>query len=239
LPTVRLFEIGSAYLTRPGEKLPDEPRRLVLVLCGNRQPELWQDGGQATGCMDFYDLKGAVEALLADLHLGNVTYRPVKVPMLHPGKAAEVLAGEQVLGTLGELHPRVAEAYYLGGRAVQAAELHVDVLRAALPPRYAYRPISTYPAALRDVAVVVAEDVPADRVEAEIRAAGAPLLREVRLFDLYKGESIPAGHKSLAYALTYQGEDRTLEDKEVNKAHKAIEGRLRNVLKAQIRGQDA
>jgi phenylalanyl-tRNA synthetase beta chain len=236
--TVRLFEVGSVYVPRKGEKLPDEPRRLVIVLCGKRQPEFWGDAGQTAGSLDFFDLKGVVEALLADLHLAGVAYRSTKEAMLHPGKSAEVVSGEHVLGTLGELHPRVAEAYELGGKAVQVAELRLDVLRAALPVRYAYRPISTYPAALRDVAVVVAQDVPAERVEAEIRAGGGGLLRDVRLFDLYQGESIAAGHKSLAYALTYQADDRTLEDKEVNRAHKAIEGRLRNVLGAQIRGQD-
>jgi phenylalanyl-tRNA synthetase beta chain len=239
-PDVRLFEVGSVYLPRTGEKLPEEPRRLAIVLCGRRQAEFWEDGGQTpAGNLDFYDLKGVIEALFADLHVPGVTYRPAGDPMLHPGKAAEAVAGERVLGILGELHPKVAEALRLGGRAVQVAELHLDALRAALPPRYAYRPISTYPVALRDVAVVVAEDVPAERVEAEVWAGGGDLLRGVRLFDLYRGESIPAGHKSLAYALSYQADDRTLNDKEVDKAHKAIEGRLRHVLKAQIRGKDA
>src|SRR5262249_30089390 len=154
--------------------------------------------------LDFYDLKGVVEALLADLHVSGVHFRPVKEPFLHPGKATEVVVNEgpSVLATLGELHPKVAEAFGLAGRAVQVAEIYLGVLQPALPARYAYRPISTYPVALRDVAVVVAEDVPAERVEGEIWAAGGTMLRGVRLFDLYRGESIPAGHKSLAYALS-------------------------------------
>jgi phenylalanyl-tRNA synthetase beta chain len=88
------------------------------------------------------------------------------------------------------------------------------------------------------VALVVAEDVGAERVAAEIRAAGGRLLREARLFDLYRGQGVPAGHKSLAYALTYQAEDRTLTDKEIAKAHEAIEKHLRATLKAEIRGKD-
>ena len=95
-----------------------------------------------------------------------------------------------------------------------------------------------FPAALRDVAVIVEESIAADRVEKEIRAAGGDLLAGVRLFDLYRGESIAAGHKSLAYALTYQAADRTLTDKEVDRAHKKIEDRLRHMLKAQIRGKE-
>ena len=86
--------------------------------------------------------------------------------------------------------------------------------------------------------MIVDENVTAERIAAEIRTAGGDLLRDVRLFDLYRGESIPAGKKSLAYALTYQADDRTLTDKEVDKAHKKIEDRLRHVLKAQIRGKE-
>jgi phenylalanyl-tRNA synthetase beta chain len=237
--SVRLFEVGSVYLPRKDNKLPEEPRRLAVVMSGKRGVEFWGDGGAKVGSLDFYDLKGAVEAILADLHLPQVTYRPAKPAMLHPGKAAEVVCGERVLGVLGELHPKVAEAFDLGGKAVQVVDLDLAAIRAVMPPRFAYKPISTYPPALRDVAVVVPDSVSGERVEAEIRAAGGELLHGVRLFDVYVGESIPAGHKSLAYALSYQAEDRTLTDKEVDRAHKSIEGRLRNVLKAQIRGQDA
>jgi phenylalanyl-tRNA synthetase beta chain len=236
---VRLFEAGSVYLPRAGQKLPDEPRRLGLVLCGKRYHDFWEDAGRTpAGNLDFYDLKGVVESLLADLHLPGVSYRPASPPMLHPGKAAEVVAGDRVLGVLGELHPKAAEAFRLAGKAVLVAEIDLAALRAALPPRFAYTPVSTFPAALRDIAVIVEESTPAERVEAEIRAAGGALLRGVRLFDLYRGESIPAGTKSLAYALSYQAGDRTLADKEIDKAHKGIESRLRHVLGAQIRGED-
>jgi phenylalanyl-tRNA synthetase beta chain len=236
---VRLFEIGSVYLPQPGQLLPQEPRKLGVLLSGRRYEEFWADGGQTPkGTLDFYDLKGVIESLLVDLHLTDVTWCPVKNPALHPGKGAEILAGTTRLGSLGELHPKVAEALGLPGRTVLVAELDLEAVRGSLPARFAYTPVPRFPAALRDVAVIVAEAIPAERVCAEIRAAGGTLLREVRLFDLYRGESIPTGTKSLAYALTYLAEDRTLTDKEVDRAHKAIEGRLRHVLKAQIRGQD-
>jgi phenylalanyl-tRNA synthetase beta chain len=121
---------------------------------------------------------------------------------------------------------------------VLAGEFDLDALLAAVPERFAYAPVPRFPAALRDVAVVVAEDVTAEHITAEVRAAGGELLRGVRLFDLYRGPSIPEGTKSLAFALTYQAEDRTLTDKEVDKAHKKIEDRLKHVLKAQIRGKE-
>ncbi len=236
---VRLFEVGSVYLPRAGAKLPDEPRRLALVLCGKRNADTW-DAAQGTPNppLDFFDLKGVVEGLADALHLLGLAYQPSSWPALHPGCAALLRAGSKDVGHFGALHPKVAEVYGLGGKQVLVAELDLDALRAAVPSRFPYTPVPIYPAALRDVALVVAEDVTAERVAAEIRAAGGDLLRGVRLFDLYRGENIAAGHKSLAYALTYQAADRTLTDKEIDKAHRKIEDRLKHVLKAQIRGKD-
>jgi len=148
-----------------------------------------------------------------------------------------VMASGEVVGHFGELHPKVAEAFGLGGRAVLVGEFDLETLRVALPFRHLYQSVPRFPAALRDIAIVVEESVTAERVEHEIQLAGGALLRKVRLFDLYRGDSIPAGTKSLAYALTYQAEDRTLTDKEVDKAHKKIEDRLKHMLKAQIRGK--
>lgn len=239
---VRLFEIASVYLPQPGAKLPAEPRHLAVALCGRRREEFWGDtlrSEESNPRLDFFDLKGMVEALASDLHLTDVSYRPAIVAALHPGRAAELVVGKHAAGWFGELHPKVAEAFDLGGRQVLAAEIDLEVLRAAVPARHIAAPVSAYPAALRDIALVVAEDVTAERIAGEIRAGGGKLLRDLRLFDVFRGEGIPPGHKSLAYALTYLAYDRTLTDKEVTEAHKRIAGRLRAVLKAQIRGEES
>jgi phenylalanyl-tRNA synthetase beta chain len=144
----------------------------------------------------------------------------------------------KTIGVLGELHPKVAASFGLSERAVQVTELDLEAILAAVPERYPYRSFSTFPPAKRDVAVIVPADTPAERVRDEIRAAGGELLTGTELFDLYSGEGIPAGTKSLAFALTYQSPDHTLSEKEIGKAHEKIEGRLRHVLKAQIRGKD-
>ncbi len=236
--TVKVFEVGSVYLQRDGVKLPDEPRRLGIALTGKRTPPNWQDGTTPAGDLDFFDLKGLIESLVGDLHLPNVNYRPAKAPHLHPGRSAELLIGEKPVGSFGELHPKVAKSFDLAGRSVLAGEFDLEGLLAAIPSRFAYTPVPRFPAALRDVAVVVPETVTAEKVLAEIRTAGGALLRDVRLFDLYRGPSIPEGTKSLAFALTYQADDRTLTDKEVDKAHKKIEDRLVHVLKGAIRGKE-
>jgi phenylalanyl-tRNA synthetase beta chain len=236
---VRLFEVGLAYLPCPGEKFPAEPRRLAIVLTGRRVPEFWGDAGKSDPReLDFFDLKGVIETFVSELHLPGIQYRPSAPLFLHPGKAAMLFAGGNHVGNFGELHPRTAEAYKLGGKPILVAELDLDTLLAQVPARYTYQPVPAFPAALRDIAVIVEEKIDAERLEKEIRAAGEDLLRKVTLFDVYRGESIPAGTKSLAYALSYQAEDCTLTDKEVDKLHKKIEDRLKHVLKAQIRGKE-
>lgn len=235
-PTVRAFEIGPVFLPVAGEKLPAEPTRVAVVLTGPRSPATWS--GPAGSDYDFFDLKGIVEAVLADRHIAGASIRPAAAAHLHPGKSAELFVGDRSVGVFGELHPKAAAAFDLGKRAVLVAEFDLATLLAAVPARFAYAPVPRFPAALRDVAVIVPEATPAEAVAAEVRAGGAGLLSGVQLFDVYRGDSIPAGTKSLAFALSYQAADRTLTDKEVDKAHQKIEARLKHVLKAVIRGKE-
>lgn len=234
----RLFEAGFVYQPKKGQALPEEPRRVGIVLVGHRGEEFWTESATKPGARDFFDLKGLIAALLEDLHVPEARYQRAQAPWLHPGKSAEVRSGDRLLGVFGELHPGAASHYGLAERGALVADLDLEALQAATPGRYAFTPVPRFPAALRDVAVLVAEDLPAERVEAEIRAAGGDLLKGARLFDVYRGDNIAPGTKSLAYALSYQAEDRTLADKEIDKAHKKIEDRLKHVLKAQIRGKE-
>ena len=230
---VSLFELGPVYF--PGS----EPVRLAVVFTGRRGTAAWDQPAEQLPAADFFDLKGIVEQLAADLHLPGVSFRATKtVPHLHPGRSAELLLNGEPVGTFGELHPKVAAAFEFKDRPVQVADLDLAAMLKAVPERYAYRPFSTYPPAKRDLAVVVAADVAGEKVRAEIVAAGGDLLGGVELFDVYTGDAIPAGTKSLAFALSYQAADRTLGDKEIQKAHEKVEGRLKHVLKAQIRGKD-
>jgi phenylalanyl-tRNA synthetase beta chain len=236
--TVRMFEVGPVYLPKAGIKLPEEPRRLSLVLAGRRTSEFWAESAAGAGPeLDFFDLKGVMESLIAELHVPDAKFQKSSTPWLHPGKAAELVINGTSAGHFGQLHPRVAPKFELAGKTVMAAELNLDMLLARVPNRYRYMPVPKHPANLRDIAVVVEDGVTAERVQAELRAGGGELLAGIRLFDVYRGPSIPPGTKSLAYALTYQAPDRTLTDKEVNQAHSKIENRLKHVLKAQIRGK--
>jgi phenylalanyl-tRNA synthetase beta chain len=239
--SVAMFELGFVYEPKAGEKLPDEPRRLAIVLCGQRKASGWNDTQDEKKVQfDFFDMKGLIEALGIDLHLPDVSFVHTKpIVWLHPGRAAQLSVNGKAVGVFGELHPKVSASFGLGDRSVQVAEFELESIFATVPERFPYRTFSTFPPAKRDVAVIIPADTPAGRVLDEIRAAGGELLVGAELFDLYSGEGIAVGTKSLAFALTYQAPDRTLSDKEIGKAHEKIEGRLRHVLKAQIRGKDA
>ncbi len=233
----KLFEIGSVFLPVPDDPLPAEPRRLAIVLAGPRDIPTWQDGPEGRSdqpLMDFFDLKGVLDALAHGLRIGALTYQPEEHSTFHPGRCAGVYLNKKRVGAAGEVHPVVRQAYDLE-QPVVAAELDFDLLVEDIPLVDKIEPIIMHPAVYQDIALVVPEQTPANEVERVIRQAGGEMLRDVQLFDVYRGEPIPPGKKGLAYALTYQAEDRTLTDKEVAKVHQQIVRAAERVLGATLR----
>jgi len=230
---VALFEIGSVYLPVPGEKLPNEPRRLSIAMTGPRQRASWKSEG--ADLVEFFDLKGVVETLLQHLNLGGASFEPLQHATFHPGRAARVKIDNLELGVMGELHPLVREAFDLPANPICLLELDMDALVAAAGGTQFMEPISRYPGVVQDLAIIVDHDVPAARVEELVRAAGGRLLVDATLFDVYTGEQIPEGKKSLAYSLTYQSLDGTLRDKQAAKVQARILKRLRKKIGAELR----
>jgi len=232
-----LFEIGPVFFPSESGDLPDELQRLSILLAGPRSLPAWQ--GADAGRMDFYDLKGLLAGLLEGLHIPDVQYEPAAPPTFHPGKCARILSGEKQLGVFGELHPQVRERYdwpaAFGGIPILAADLDLDVLLALVPALYEIAAVPEFPPVLEDLALVVDESLPAERVAELIRRTGGKVVREVRLFDVYRGEKIGAGKKSLAYNLTYQASDKTLSDKDVAGLRAHILRRLEQELGAKLR----
>lgn len=228
-----LFEIGPAFWPVTGQVLPDERGQVAIFLTGRRVPPAWDQANP--GVMDFYDLKGVVQGLLDGLHIDQVEYEPAPSFTFHPGKTARIHQGERVIGTLGELHPQIKERYDLGPAPALAAELDLAALLAATPPAYSIGPVPSFPPVLEDIAVIVDETLPAGQVEVSIRQAGGSLLAGVRLFDIFRGEQIGTGKKSLAYSLTYQALDRTLTDAEAAQVRNRIVRQLEKDLGAKLR----
>ena len=227
---VSIFESGRIYLPRDRE-LPEEREIVAGVLCGPRWEPHWLSGEGQHG---FYEVKGVVEMLLAELGV-IATYQPGDDPALHPGKCARIISGDVRLGILGEVHPSVAETFGIQGGPLAIFELELENLIKVMPPgsRH-YKPLERFPSATRDLAILVERDVAAAQVQEIIQEQ--PLVSKAVLFDLYVGDNVPAKKRSLAYHINFQSLDKTLSAEEVNVAYKAVVESLERRVAAQLRG---
>ena len=226
---VRLFEVGATFTAEGAE--PAERARLAFVLTGPAGEE-WPG---ETRIMDYLDARGVLEHLMASLGIDSWSLSEFTFPPFHPGRSTEVLlAGGPPIGEVAELHPRVAEAFELPGR-VAVAELFLEPLVEAAGEVATYRPLSRFPPLRRDLAFEVDRDVPAGAVRAAMVEAGGALLDRVLLFDVFEGDPVPEGRKSLAFHLDLRAPDRTLTDDEADERVRAISERLARDLGAQMR----
>jgi phenylalanyl-tRNA synthetase beta chain len=227
------FEIGNVFLPKEGEALPDEPRRVAILMSGARSPRGWQPADRAP--MDFFDVKGVVEELAEALAVAGIAFEPGEHDALRPGRTARVTIDGTPVGWIGELHPAVADRFELRGQAVSVAELELDPILANAVDRSPIRPVPVYPPVKEDLAFVLDRSVPVARVHEVITAAGGPMLAEVTLFDEYAGEQVGAGKRSLAFSLTYQAPDRTLTDADAKKIRERVAKALTDELGAALR----
>jgi phenylalanyl-tRNA synthetase beta chain len=229
--SISMFEIGSIFEPIKNE-LPREPRKLAIVMTGLRNATAWDVKDSKP--LDFFDMKGRIELLLSGLRYTNVSYSATdSVNYLHPGKAADIKVNGQTVGVLGELHPLMKEKYEFGNAPVVVAEFDLEALRKA-SPTYGITPVADVPPVLEDIAVIVDESVPAERIASLIKQTGGKTVTNVRLFDLYRDEKIGTGKKSLAYSLTYQS-DKTMTDADAAAIRTKIVKRLEHEVSAKLR----
>jgi phenylalanyl-tRNA synthetase beta chain len=239
--TARLatFEVGRVYLPEKGDGiLPLEDRRTCIALTGPRRQTTFHPDPSATEEMDFFDLKGVVELLLQRLgYSANRTeYRAQPATGVFGPRCAEIFVDGRSVGLLGEIHPQVRAAFDLGAGRVNVAELRIQPL---LKPHWELQPmqpISAYPPVVEDLAFEVAEAVTVQQVQQAIRQGGDERLTLVELFDIYRGDPLPAGHKSMAYRLTYQSLQRGLNEKEVSHLRQRIIKTVESATGAKLRG---
>ncbi len=233
---VHLYEIGTLFSGRENASLPRERASVAGVLSGAWGDITWN---QKYPPLRFFAGKGVVEELLAQLRVQKVRFRPAEgdaYAHLQPGRGAEVLSGGAVLGWVGEIHPRTREAFDID-LPVVAFELNLDALMSAANDQEAYRDFSTYPSVEVDLAIVVDEEVTCEDLVRRITSAGGKLLRDVRLFDVYRDEGrLGAGKKSMAFALTYQADDHTLTSEEVDKCHQRLVTKVTKAVGGEVRG---
>ena len=218
---VRLYEIGRVYLPGGPDGLANEPRMLTLGAYGEGY--------------DFFTMKGAVESVLRDLRVAGAAFRACQDdPSYHPGRCAGVYAGEKLLGVMGQIHPAVAANYGVDCE-LYCAELSFEALLEAQGPGAEYHPLPRFPAVSRDIAVVCREEVTVGELEACIRKAGGRLLRDVVLFDIYRGQGVAEGSKSVAFSMTLRADDRSITAAEADGEVKDILTALEQELGATLR----
>lgn len=200
---VRLYEIGNIYLPKalPITELPEERMQFTLGFYGEG---------------DFFELKGVIEEYLEKIGMKKlVTYNPnAGKPFLHPGRQANIMYDDVIIGFIGEVHPNVLDNYDIGEKAyVAVLDMPELVSRATFDVKYVG--IAKYPAVTRDISMVMKKEILAGEVEAVIRKYGGALLESYHLFDIYEGSQIKEGYKSMAYSISFRAKDRTLEDKDI------------------------
>src|SRR5699024_5022720 len=225
------FELGTIFVTdeKPLTKQPEEKERLAGALSGHWLDHEWQ---QEKKIVDFYVMKGVIEALFEFLEL-EVEYKRLNHPDLHPGRSAEILYKEKTIGFLGQLHPQLEKEMDL--KETYVFDLNMDEILDVYEGTPSFIAIPKYPAIARDVAFVLDEEVPAGDVQIMIEELGAPLVKDVHVFDLYKGDNLPEGKKSVAYNLIYQDTHKTLKDAEVEESFQEIIQTVNDKFNAYVR----
>ncbi len=226
---VRLFEVGRTF-HRDADATPvsgyRQPWKLGGLAFGGALPESWTSGGRK---VDFYDVKGDLEALLAPAVL---RFEPLKHPSLHPGRAANILLDDQVIGCLGELHPEWVQKYDLLNAPI-LFELDFDILKRASVP--AYTEVSKFPPVVRDLAMVVDQSLSLQSIFDALKPQISGLIQDIQLFDVYVGKGVPENKKSLAFRIVMQDTQRTLQDSEVDAAMQQLVSCFEQAFGAQLR----
>ncbi|TYR82205.1 phenylalanine--tRNA ligase subunit beta [Priestia megaterium] len=215
--SVAVYETGAVFLDKQGQ-LPDEQERVAGAVTGLWHTHSWQGEKKV---VDFYVVKGVLEGLFVQLGLEKqISYAPIKREAMHPGRTAAVLLNGQEIGYIGQIHPVTQKQY--GLRETYVFELDLSALLTADVESVHYSTVPRFPSITRDIALVVDKDVLAGEVQRVIYEAGGALLKDVAVFDLYDGERMEEGKKSVAFSLRYLDPERTLTDEEVTKAHNAV-----------------
>jgi phenylalanyl-tRNA synthetase beta chain len=225
--SIRIFETGKIYLKREKD-LPDERETLCAVLGGLRNAESWQDNTQK---LDFYDAKGIAEGLLQRLGL-NPVFAKAQDKSLHANKQAEIILAGTRIGVMGEFHPKVAMAFDIT-EPVYLLEIDLKALVSFSIIMKTYKPVPRFPAIVRDMALILDAGLTHKQVQTIIQ--GFPLVEQVDVFDVYSGEQVAAGKKSLAYRISYRSTQHTLTDEEVNQVQQKVLNSLMSELGAVLR----
>lgn len=222
---LKLFEIGKIFIHNAADTLPAETEMLVGLWTGSRHDPSWHSKGAAC---DFYDIKGAAEGLLRALRLEGIKFTALsedECTYMRPGNSARILAGKKPLGIVGELHPEVLNRFDLPQK-VFIFELNVEQMRPLIPETVKSQPLPKFPAIFRDITIHIDESIEVQQVLDALEDSKPALVEDLALLDVFEGDPIPAGKKSISMRITYRSTSKTLEDEDVHDLHKSMADKL-------------
>lgn len=229
---LKLFEMRRVYLPINGDPMPHEPIFVVGALTGSRYGECWN---RTNDPVDFYDAKGIVESLLEMLKIGGVLWASdTPEPFFHPGKSATIFSGRERLGSVGEIHPTVQENFGLD-KPVFCFELDFEKLVKLSRTKQTITTPSRFPDSTRDIAMLIPDGLLYEQIKRCVTGVNAKEIENIQIFDVYRGQGIPEGHKSIAIRVRYRSYERTLTDDEINTLHKKVTDGLVNKLQVTLR----
>lgn len=233
IKNLKIFEIGKVFLKTDQQVLPTEPEMLIALWTGARTDASWH--GRESPC-DFYDIKGAVEALMQTINLQGIRFTAMAADACEytrPGHTAQIMVSDLAVGLMGQIHPRVSETYDLKQTAF-IFELDMEKIAGLIPEIRNSQPIPRYPAIYRDITIIVDRRIEAQTVLEAVENFQEKLIENLHLFDVFEGDPIAAGKKSVSFRVTYRSPGKTLEDDDVNDLHKSITERLLNAFDATL-----
>jgi len=251
-PDVKLFELARIFTSPPnpplhtspqkgegtGGEVPKEREMLASVISGSMSSSIWNDKTRET---DFFDIKGIVEDLLEEFGVAEYEVKPINHPTLHPNKSAQINMNQEISCIMGEVHPNVLDNYDISQKVYifemdfdKLTEYYSNLLRES-PDVVHFQPLSQFPSVFRDLAIVVPEDVLSEEAKRIIQTTGGDLIASLKLFDVYTGQPVPEGKKSLAYSIEYNSKSGTLTEDSVEVIHQKIISQLAQKLNAELR----
>ena len=212
---IKMFEIANVYIPKAADELPDERKMIMIGAYGNDY--------------DFFSLKGAVETLLDTLNIPSYDFEAVTdLTTFHPGRTANIIVGNEVIGTIGEIHPKVCDNYDISAK-VYVAEIDVQKAFSNVGEDKSYKALPKFPSVTRDLAIICDRDLPVAKIKNIIVECGGNLIESVELFDVYQGNQIPEDKKSVAYSFAMRSENGTLSDKQCDKVVNKIISALQEI----------
>jgi phenylalanyl-tRNA synthetase beta chain len=230
---VKIFELGDIYFKGEGDNRPVEKTSLTALVSGAYEPSVWKESGKG---YDFFDLKGTLETVLAQLKL-KAAFHPLEAekPFLAPGKSADCWIGGKKVGYLGEVSEMIVKRWNFNRPIVYVFEIDFGMAIESLPGRPRFQPIAKFPETYRDISLLVDQTVASSEIYDLILETSAPLIRRVDLYDHFAGKKIEQGKKSLTFSLSFQSAEKTLTDEEVNPVFEKIVQTLSDKLGARLR----